>query len=242
MANTKHSVAREIIIDRLLHKRRGYSLYEMLETVNKELENNGFRPVSLNTIRNDIDNFRYLYKQKIEVEQRGYRNFYRYEDPNSTIFNNVLTFGEIQHLHSALLSIRYLDAFQGTHTDREFSDRLCGLFEIDHQTDPIVIYEHVPQKNELRKFQVIYEYIRTKTPVTITYIQGESTHEAVVHPYYLRQHNSNWNLLCHDATNNIPAEIPISNIKRMSTAYDIPFVPNNDFSLKNYYTKAFSKE
>ena len=54
MANTKHSVAREIIIDRLLHERCGYSLYEMLDVVNKELEVNGFRHVTLNTIRNDI--------------------------------------------------------------------------------------------------------------------------------------------------------------------------------------------
>ena len=29
MANTKHSAAREIIIDRLLRERRGYSLQEM---------------------------------------------------------------------------------------------------------------------------------------------------------------------------------------------------------------------
>lgn len=75
MANTKHSAAREIIIDRLLHKRCGYSLYEMLEIVNQSLEVNGYRPVSLNTIRNDIETFQYLYKQAIHVERRGYQNY-----------------------------------------------------------------------------------------------------------------------------------------------------------------------
>ena len=55
MANTKHSVAREIIIDRLLHKRRGYSVYEMLDIVNEALEFEGFAPVTLNTIRRDIE-------------------------------------------------------------------------------------------------------------------------------------------------------------------------------------------
>ena len=111
MANTKHSVAREIIIDRLLHERCGYSLYEMLDVVNKELEVNGFRHVTLNTIRNDIENFQHLYKQKIQVEQRGYRNYYRYEDPEASIFNNVLTFGEIQHLHSALPEVPQYESF-----------------------------------------------------------------------------------------------------------------------------------
>ena len=45
MANTKHSAAREIIIDRLLHKRCGYSLYEMLEIVNQSLEVDGYNYV-----------------------------------------------------------------------------------------------------------------------------------------------------------------------------------------------------
>ena len=38
MANTKHSAAREIIIDRLLRERRGYSLQEILDKVNDALD------------------------------------------------------------------------------------------------------------------------------------------------------------------------------------------------------------
>ena len=37
MANTKHSAARAIIIDRLLRERRGYCVKEILEIVNDGL-------------------------------------------------------------------------------------------------------------------------------------------------------------------------------------------------------------
>ena len=244
MANTKHSVAREIIIDRLLHKRRGYSLYEMLETVNKELENNGFRPVSLNTIRNDIDNFRYLYKQKIEVEQRGYRNFYRYEDPNSTIFNNVLTFGEIQHLHSALLSIRFVDPIQGTLMYKELSKRLSGILDVDHASDPIVLYKKIPSKADQRRFKALYQSIRTKTPINITYLPvgSESSQEEVIHPYFILYDDNKYFLLGHTATDNGPAKIPISTITRLSPARDTKFIPNKDYPLKDFYTKHLLKD
>lgn len=240
MANTKHSVAREIIIDRLLHQRCGYSLYEMLETVNQELEMNGFRHVTLNTIRNDIENFRHLYRQKIEVELRGYRNYYRYEDPNASIFNNVLTFGEMQHIHAALVSIRFVDAIQGTLMYKQLSKRLCGILELDTADDPILIYEQNHTIADLRRFIAVYDHIRTKTPAVITYKKeyDDSIYETLIHPYFLRQQGANWNLLCHDATNNIAVEIPLSNITRMVSAENIEFRPNEDFNFKNYYKKS----
>ena len=63
MANTKHSAAREIIIDRLLRERRGYCVKEILEIVNDGLTFQDLPTVSKNTIRNDIENIQSLYKK-----------------------------------------------------------------------------------------------------------------------------------------------------------------------------------
>ena len=243
MANTKHSAAREIIIDRLLHKRCGYSLYEMLDIVNQSLEVDGYRPVSLNTIRNDIETFQYLYKQAIHVERRGYQNYYMYEDPNFTIFNNVLTLGELQHIHSALLSIRFLDAIQGTHMYEQLSERLCGLLDLDSYEDPIVLYDKFPHKNDLKRFQSLYELIWSKTPITIVFDLADDNEgkSILVHPYFLIKRGDAWNLLCHDATNDVAAEIPISDISRIHIENDIEFIPNNDFLMKDYYKKHFAE-
>lgn len=244
MANTKHSVAREIIIDRLLHERCGYSLYEMLDVVNKELEVNGFRHVTLNTIRNDIENFQHLYKQKIQVEQRGYRNYYRYEDPEASIFNNVLTYGEIQHLHSALLSIRFVDPIQGTLMYKELSKRLSGILDVDPASDPIVLYKKIPSKADQRRFKALYQSIRTKTPINITYLPvgSELSQEEVIHPYFILYDDNKYFLLGHTATDNGPAKIPISTISRISSAKGTAFIPNKDYPLKDFYTKHLLKD
>ena len=144
MANTKHSTAREIIIDRLLRKRRGYSVYEIMDIVNESLDFEGFSPVSITTIRRDLDTIRYRYKQKLETRKKSHNIYFRYEDPNYTIFNNVLTFGEIQQIQAALLAIRFSDEIQGTQMYIELSKRLADMFDLDHVSDPIVLYKNIP--------------------------------------------------------------------------------------------------
>jgi hypothetical protein len=166
-----------------------------------------------------------------------------YEDPNFTIFNNVLTFGELQHIHSALLSIRFLDAIQGTHMYEQLSERLCGLLDLDSYEDPIVLYDKFPHKNDLKRFQSLYELIWSKTPITIVFDLADDNEgkSILVHPYFLIKRGDAWNLLCHDATNDVAAEIPISDIARIHIENDIEFIPNNDFLMKDYYKKHFAE-
>ena len=237
MANTKHSAAREIIIDRLLRERRGYSIQEMLDIVNYELEQEGFRPVSKSTIRNDIHNFQYLFRMRLHVEKHSYREYFMYEDPECTMFQNLLTFGEMQHLHSALQSIRFLDGVQGTLMYKQLSDRLCSLLNVETAHEPVVIYDTPPTLNTMRKFQVLYEYIRTQTPADISYrtMNGELIKAVTVHPYYLRQKGLDWYLLGHDEAKDKPTEIPILAITNIHMAEGTEFVPNKDFDLKDYY-------
>ena len=244
MANTKHSVAREIVIDRLLHKRRGYSLQEMLEIVNEELERHGFREVSLNTIRNDIENIQYLYRQKLDIEMKNHCYYYRYASEDSTIFNNVLTFGELQQLHSALMSIRFVDPIQGTLMYQELSDRMSSMLDLDNASDPIVIYKKIPSKASCKKYRSLYQHIRTKTPILVTRKIEDSDKEEVIvaHPYFIMFDCPNYYLLCHDGTHNKKRKILIKDIKAIHTASETEFIPNTDYEMKEFYTKHLMME
>ena len=241
MANTKHSVAREIIIDRLLHKRRGYSVPEMLELVNEALEFEGFSPVTLSTIRRDINTFRYRYRQRLYSEKRGHQIYFKYEDPNYTMFTNVLTFGEIQHIRSALMCIRARDEIRGSLMYQQLTKRLADILDIDSAYEPVVIYEKIPPLNEMKRFKALYEHVLSKTPAIITTRDDQNSPETdhIIHPYYLSQKGCEWYLLCHDSTNDKSAEIPLKSIVRMSTAREIKFIPNKDFPLNDYYKKNF---
>ena len=244
MANTKHSTAREIIIDRLLRKRRGYSVYEILDIVNESLNFEGFGPVSITTIRRDLDTIRFRYKQKLETKKKSHNIYFRYEDPDNTIFKNVLTFGEIQQIQSALLAIRFSDELQGTLMYMELSKRLADMFDLDPSSDPVVLYKNIPSTAECKRYRDLYQYIRTKTPVSITFFPeiNERQRESTIHPYYILKDESTYYLLGHDSDKNAPVKIPISNILRMHVLNDVPFIPNSDFPLQDFYTKHMSTD
>ena len=243
MANTKNSSAREIILDRLLNHRCGYSVYELCDMVNRSLQLEGYRPVSTNTIRNDLANIRNQYKRSLHVETRRNLKKYRYEDQDSTIFTNVLTNGELQHLHSALMSIRFVDPLQGTLIYDELSEQLADMLDVDSSSDPIVLYKKIPTKADCSRFKALYHHIRTKKPAIITCkpADGAAEEEILVHPYFILFDCPHYYLLCHDATNGGPAKINIQTITRMVTEADIEYIPNKDFPLQDFYAKHLSR-
>ena len=199
----------------------------------------GFGPVSITTIRRDLDTIRFRYKQKLEAKKKSHNIYFRYEDPDNTIFNNVLTFGEIQQIQSALLAIRFSDELQGTLMYMELSKRLSDLFDLDPGSDPVVLYKNIPSTAECKRYRDLYQYIRTKTPASITFFPeiNERQRESTIHPYFILKDESTYYLLGHDSDKNVPVKIPISNIVRMHALSNIPFIPNKDFPLKDFYTK-----
>ena len=239
MANTKHSVAREIIIDRLLRERCGYCVKEILEIVNEGLKLQDLPSVSSNTIRNDIENIQSLYKKVLISEKRGRDWYYQYKDTESTIFTNVLTFGELQLIQSALNAIRYIDPMEGTMMYKELPERVGKILGLETEENPVVIYETPPSLNDLKRFRTLYEYILKQYPACITYHTetGKIERNVIVHPYYLLNRANEWYLLCHNETSNMPTEIHLSDINQIDVADNISFIPNNDFSLQDYYKK-----
>ena len=236
MANTKHSTAREIIIDRLLHKRCGYSIYDMVDIVNEALAFEGFAPVTVSTIRRDIETFRYHYRVKLEKKKRGFQTYLRYEDPHFSLYKNVLTFGEIHQIRTALMCIRLKDEVLGTMMYDQLSKRLADILDIDHAEEPVVIFEKVCGKNDMKKYTTIYDNIIKKRPMILKVMQSDGTmQEMVVHPYFLYQKSTKWHVLGHDSTNNAPVRISIREIRSIAQAPEIEFIPNKDFPINKYY-------
>ena len=243
MANTKHSAAREIIIDRLLRERRGYCVKEILEIVNDGLTFQDLPTVSKNTIRNDIENIQSLYKKVLISEKRGRDWYYQYKDPNSTIFMNVLTFGELQLIQSAFNTIRYIDTMEGTMIYKDLPERVSKILGLETEENPVVIYETPPTLNNLKRFRTLYELILKHYPARISYHteSGKVERNVIVHPYYLLNRENEWYLLCRNETSNRPERIHLSAIDRIEFADEVEFIPNEDFQLQDYYQKMFSK-
>jgi hypothetical protein len=215
-----------------------------LNKVNESLEWEGFPPVSESCIRKDLNVIQYLYNKKLTIEKHSFRLYYKYEDPESTIFTNVLTRGELQLIQSAVNTIHYIDPMEGTMMYKELPERVSRILGIETEENPVVIYEQPPTFKALRKFQIFYEYILKKIPACISYHTdyGKVERNNIVHPYFLLNRENDWFLLCHNESLNKPAEIPLSAIKHIEFAEDIEFISNKDFPLQDYYKKMFSKK
>lgn len=92
MANTKGYAVRQKIIDRCLKSERGYSIQEMMDKCNLELEERGLHVVtSKNTIRDDILEIQNTYYVDVETIRNGRNKRYRYKERDFSIYNAPLT-------------------------------------------------------------------------------------------------------------------------------------------------------
>lgn len=237
MANMKNAGVREIIIDRCLQERRGYTIEQLMERVNKALLFDGLCPVtSGNTIRNDIENIANRWKQPMNRIKKGHAIYFSYKDPAFSIFNSQLTDAELRHLHSVLLSVKFLDVYQGCLIYTELSERLKDMLSLDCFQPPILLYENIPSKEELDHFRILYDCIRKHQTVTVSYDDGkEGMMLATVHPYFMRQAQQKWHLLGRDGERQKPTCLPICNILSVERDCLTPFVPNQDFCVDSYY-------
>lgn len=244
MANVKNAGIRELILDRCLQERRGYTIEQLLERVNRALIFEGLRPVtSGNTIRNDLDTIANRWKQALIQERKGKALCFSYRDPSFSIFNSQLTHSELKHLHSALLTIKYLDAYQGSLIYTELNERLKEILKVDHFQVPILLYDNVPSDKELYHFRTLYDCIRYRQPVRIEHTNqvNEETKLLTVHPYFMRQHRKKWHLVGHNHHNSSALSLPLEVIKSVERDHETDFIERKPFDIDSYYFALFEK-
>lgn len=237
MANVKSAGVREIIIDRCLQERRGYTIEQLMERVNKALRFDGLSPVtSGNTIRNDIENIANRWKQPMNRIRKGHAIYFSYHDPTFSIFNSQLTDSELYHLHDVLLTVKFLDVYQGCLIYTELSERLKDTLHLDCYETPILLYENIPSIPELNHFRILYDCIRKQQTVSVCYNDCTNNKiQTTIHPYFMRQAKQKWHLLGRDDVKQKPTCLPICDILSVERDNQTPFLPNENFSADTYY-------
>ena len=106
MPTNKNALLRYQILDRCFSNRhRKYTIEDLVDAVNEALYDMYGSEVSVRQIRDDIKYMRdrVSYDAPIEaIPFDGKRCYYRYTDPDFTIFNNELTVEEVTKLTSTI--------------------------------------------------------------------------------------------------------------------------------------------
>lgn len=232
MPKSKNADVRIKVIDRCLSdKSRMYSTAEIMEQCNKELEERGYAPISaLNSIRNDMAQIEKNYPDALIEEVRVGKNiYYRYENPNYSIYSPPLKSEEVAQLTQMLGILKRFKGMPQFDWLTEVTERLGASLKIDvGSADEVVGFDENLDLVGIEHFTPLFNAIVEKRPLQLTYksFKQEEKSKIIVHPYYLKQYNKRWFLIAWNAELNFLANYALDRILAIKEA-KVPFLPTD---------------
>lgn len=198
MPINKNNDQRFKILNELLRSPRWHSIREMSDIVNEQLEEDGKKPVTDRTIRNDLESMQDIYLVEITCREGKYK----YADPDDSIDKFSLSNDEKDVMEMARHAFAI---FRGTPFFNQFDavfSRITGskvlrnmqqgvsarLIQVDEQgTDTGVKWLHV-----------LYRAIMQRKSLLISYKPyGQPTKNRTVSPYMLKEYRNKWYMVAH---------------------------------------------
>ena len=241
MPVNKNALLRYRILDRCFSDRHHY--YDIEELVDKVID--AFidmygKTVSLRQIRADISYMkdRVSYDAPIEaIPYYGKKCYYRYSDPNFSIFNSDLSNEEVMKLRS---TIEMLGRFRGGPSNAWLEEVISNLeyrFGVKTNKENVVAFE----QNELLKgLEFLGELIDSALnhqPLNILYRTfSGAERSSIIHPYHVKQFNNRWFLigLLQGEHGNILTNKALDRIVKFSRA-NVDFIPNKDIDFNEFF-------
>lgn len=234
MSNIKNGFQREIIIDRCLKNRRGYSTQEIMDKVNDALESRGEKTINaLNTIRNDILSIENRWHIVVEQIRSGREIKYRYENPNFSIYNSPLTEDDIMQLSESISILRRFKCLPGFEWLDELNVRLQS--SINAKSKPVIGFDDNEKLKGIEHFSDLFNAINEQITIKVGYKPHKGNFkEEIVHPYYLKQYNQRWFLF---GLNHQRDEISIYALDRIQYILEsnINYKQNESIDFEQYF-------
>lgn len=237
MPVNKNAMLRYQVLDRCFSNfNRKYEIDDLLEEVNNVLYDMYGTTVGMRQIRDDIKYMRdrVTYNAPIKTYQYdGKKCYYRYEDPNFTIFNNELSVEEVNKLRSTIEMLGKYRGIAGNAWLEEVISNLEYRFGVKSNNDNVVSFD---QNSQLRGLEFLSDLIDSAVnhmPLQVLYrTYSGKEKKCIVHPYHLKQYNNRWFLFGLNEEENYIANMALDRIVSFSRPTNIAFIPNTetDFS------------
>lgn len=238
MPRTKNALIRQRVIDRCLSSINDYSIKDMMDACNKELEFIGEHPVTaMNTIREDIEQIMANYPDANVVSRRVGRNiFYSYEDRSYSIFNIPFNDDEVAQLTQTLSILSRFEGMPQFEWMNDFIDRFKSSLKLSQSNEPIVGFDENIDLRGRSYFTLLFAAISNKQVLIITYKNFKSDIEQkfIVHPYYLKQFNGRWFLVGYSSNINRLSLFAFDRIVSVENSHT-EFVPNTEYDFNEYF-------
>ena len=233
MPVTKQKLIRHYALDRCLRNQtRRYYIEDLLVACNNALEAKDCQPISLRTLKYDLNEFETLYNTVIDhIPDTHGRIYYRYEDPKFSLQQSLLSDDEVAKLKDTLLMLGRFKGLPQFEWMTELVTKIETKLHLDAHTESIIGFESNEYLVGLENLEVLFDYISNQQAIDIDYQPYDKPQfTCTLHPYYIKQHNSRWFLL---ALNNRTENIMLLALDRIKAIHPskTAYVPANiDFA------------
>lgn len=240
MPTNKNAQLRYQILDRCFSDfKRKYTIEDLIDKVNESLYDLTGKEVKLRQIREDIkymrDRVTYDAPIKAYPMASGKQCYYRYEDPNFTIYNNDMSIEEVNNLRS---TIQMLGRYRGTPANAWLEEVISNLecrFGVKANAENLIYFEQNDKLQGLEHLSGIIDVTVNHQPIELHYCSFKG-HEfkTVCHPYYVKQYNNRWFLFGWNEKFHSLGNYALDRIISFKKV-DTPFIKNNQIDFDTYF-------
>ena len=239
MSTNNNASLRYRILDRCFsNTHHQYTIDELLDIVNEKLGDKEGRSINMRQLRKDIQDMRdrVMYDAPIKAYPlEGRKCYYRYSDPNFSIFNNELSSEEIENLQT---TIKMLGKYRGIPANAWIEEVVSSLeyrFGIKANSENLISFEQNEQLNGLEYLSTIIDATINHQPLNIDYCTfKENKIKMVIHPYYVKQYNGRWFLLGLDNGHDRITNVALDRIQHINNA-NVVFKKNYSVDFETYF-------
>lgn len=217
-----------------------YDIEELVDKVNEAFIDMYGKTVSLRQIRADISYMkdRVSYNAPIEaIPYDGKKCYYRYSDPNFSLFNSDLNFEEAMKLRSTIEMLGRFRGIPGNWWLEEVISNLEYRFGVKANSENVVTFEQNEQLKGLEHLSPIIDATVNHQPLLLKYRSYNGNEKTVtIHPYHVKEFNNRWFLfgLEESKYGNRIANRALDRIEKISSS-EVKFIPNTFIDFNTYF-------
>lgn len=239
MPTTKNAQLRYQVLDRCFSDFSHYYFIEdLIEQVNEKLDDLCGTRVGMRQIRDDIKFLRdrVTYNAPITAyPYEGKRCFYRYSEPDFSIYKNELSIEDLSKLRA---TIEMLGRYRGLPANAWLEEVISNLeyrFGVKANTENLICFEQNDRLKGLEHLSGIIDATIHHQPLSIDYRTYRGDELAMtIHPYYVKQYNGRWFLLGLEQQLQRIANVALDRIKQLSPA-KCDFIKNTTINFDAYF-------
>ena len=223
MASNKHAQIRYKVLDDCFSNfRRKFYFSDLMERCNealRELYGEDHEGIKTRTLRSDISYMRdRASKSGVEVEaiEEATGFYYRYSEPDFSIFNRGLGEDDLAQLKETILMLQRFKGMPNFDWMSELVVKLEDKLDLRGVSKSVVGYDENQEYTGLDWFQDIFDAIINKTVLRIQYKTFAGVdYDWIIHPYYIKEYNNRWYLFGLNEEQHTVSNIPLDRIENI---------------------------